>query len=312
MKFNKLKNVGLIVGISAMLTLSAFAQEKKIFDGGKIMIITKATPKPAETPALNPTSNPTVAVDTEKSNEAKPTTPVDEQAKPTETPKVVSEEEPPSLQTYVAQKPQSDEEKEILPVIQNYLAEYRLGPQDIISIEVFGQCPNYCIEGKTVPPTGKISYPLIRNGVFVAGKTVEEVQDDVRKKLDEYIIDPQVTVTLEKAQSARYSVLGKVVSPGVRIMERKISVYEAIVDSGGVLKEGDKKRVIVYSYNNRGMLEQKMVDLTEIEKGKAAPVYLQPGDQVFVPDAKFKLSLKSVFNVIQNLAPLRLLMGSPF
>ncbi len=309
MKLKKINYISFVLLAFAVFALSGFAQEKKIFDDGKIMIITKSTPKPVASPTTSPTP---IVEESEVLKETKPPTPIPAEIKPSETPEVVSVEETPKVQSYVAQKPQTEEEKEILPIYQNYLAEYRLGPQDIISIEVFGQCPNYCIEAKTVPPTGKISYPLIRNGVFVAGKTIEEVQDDVRKKLDEYIIDPQVTVTLEKAQSARYSVLGKVASPGVRIMDRKLSVYEALVDAGGVLKEGDKKRIIVYSYNNRGLLEQKTVDLTEIEKGKAPPVFLQPGDQVFVPDAKFKLSLNSVLKVLERLSPLRLLMGSPF
>ena len=32
---------------------------------------------------------------------------------------------------------------EILPYYTNYLKEYRLGPSDLISVEVFGQCPEY-------------------------------------------------------------------------------------------------------------------------------------------------------------------------
>jgi polysaccharide biosynthesis/export protein len=299
MNFNKISKLSLVLAISMMFGTSLFAQDKKIFDDGKIFIITKPTPKPND-------------MKTEIVPEVKSTPPIAVEPKPSETPEVVTETKPETVQTYVAQTPQSEEEKEILPVYQNYLSEYRLGPQDIISIEVFGQCPNYCIEGKTVPPTGKVSYPLIRNGVLVAGKTVEQVQEDVTKKLDEYIIDPQVTVTLEKAMSARYSVLGKVASPGVRIMERKVSVYEAIIDAGGVLKEGDKKRIIVFSYNTSGTLEQKMFDLTEFENGKTAMIFLQPGDQVFVPDAKFKLSVNSVLKVLERLSPLRLLLGSPF
>ncbi|HSK72739.1 MAG TPA: polysaccharide biosynthesis/export family protein, partial [Pyrinomonadaceae bacterium] len=178
----------------------------------------------------------------------------------------------------------SEEEAAILPYYNNYLKEYRLGPNDVISVEVFGQCPDYCKMSIAVPPTARISYPLIREGVMVGGKTVEEVADEITKKLDEYIIDPKVTVTLDKAMSVRYSVLGKVAAPGVRIMDRKVSIYEAIIESGGVLKEGDKKRVMIYSYDAQGRITPKAIDLTEIERGKAEMVFLSPGDQVFVPD----------------------------
>ncbi|MDQ3130615.1 MAG: polysaccharide biosynthesis/export family protein [Acidobacteriota bacterium] len=209
-------------------------------------------------------------------------------------------------------EPISQEEAEILPYYNNYLKEYRLGPNDVITVEVFGQCPDYCKTGINVPPTARISYPLIREGVMVGGKTVEQVADEITKKLDEYIIEPKVTVTLDKAMSARYSVLGKVAAPGVRVLDRKVSVYEAVVESGGVTKEGDKKRVVVYSYDGQGRISPKIVNLQEIEKGKGEMVFLNPGDQVFVPDKGFRLNVNSVLDILSKASIVRLLFGSPF
>ncbi|HEX8267654.1 MAG TPA: polysaccharide biosynthesis/export family protein [Pyrinomonadaceae bacterium] len=208
--------------------------------------------------------------------------------------------------------PTTIEEAEILPYYNNYLKEYRLGPNDIITVEVFGQCPDYCITGKTVPPTARISYPLIREGVLVGGKTVEQVADEITKKLDEYIIDPKVTVTLDKAMSARYSVLGKVAAPGVRVLDRKVSVYEAVVESGGVTKEGDKKRVVIYRYDGQGRITPKVVNLQDIEQGKGEMVFLNPGDQVFVPDKGFRLNVNTVFDILSKASIVRFLFGSPF
>jgi polysaccharide export outer membrane protein len=209
------------------------------------------------------------------------------------------------------QESASEEEASILPYYNNYLKNYRLGPEDIISVEVFAQCPNYCKTGIAIPPTAKISYPLIREGVFVGGKTVEQVAEEITKKLDEYIIDPKVTVTLERVGSARYSVLGKVASPGVRLMTRRVSIYEAIVESGGVLKNGDRKRVMIYRQSEKG-LTQIPVDLQAIERGKAEMIYLVPGDQVFIPDAGFKLSVSNVFKVLEKASLVRILFGVPF
>ncbi len=206
----------------------------------------------------------------------------------------------------------SAEESAVLPVYNNYLTEYRLGPNDVISVEVFGQCPDYCKENLTVPPTARISYPLIREGVFVGGKTVEQISDEITKKLDEYIIEPKVNVTLVKAMSARYSVLGKVATPGVRVMDRKVSLYEAIVESGGVLKDGDKKRVTLYRLDAQGRLAPQTVNLVEVERGKAEMIYLNPGDQVFVPDAGFKLNITTIFKILEKASLARLLFGSPF
>lgn len=171
---------------------------------------------------------------------------------------------------------------EILPYYTNYLKEYRLGPSDMISVEVFGQCPDYCKTGITVPPNARISYPLIREGIMVAGKTVEQVAAEITKKLDEFIIDPKVTVTLDKAMATRYAVMGNVASPGVRVMDRKISVYEAILDAGGLSKNGDRNKVFVVSYGKDQRLSRTHIDLTAMESGKADMIWLNPGDQVFV------------------------------
>lgn len=201
-------------------------------------------------------------------------------------------------------------EQSVTPYYNNYLKEYRLGPSDVISVEVFGQCPDYCIIGKTIPPNARISYPLIRESLLVAGKTVEQVADEITQKLDEFIIDPKVTVTLEKAMSTRYSVMGNVAAPGVRVMDRKVSVYEAIIESGGVTKNANKDKVYVVSFGKEGRLERKQFSLAKMESGKAEMVYLNPGDQVFVGGKGF--TIEKFFDTLGKASAARLLFGSPF
>lgn len=204
----------------------------------------------------------------------------------------------------------SSEEAAVVAYYNNYLTDYRLGPNDVIAVEVFGQCPDYCKESLTVPPTARISYPLIRGGVFVGGRTIEDIEQEITKKLDEYIIEPKVTVTLVKAMSARYSVMGKVATPGIRIMDRKVSLSEAVAEAGGVLKEGNRKKVALVRFNAQGNLTRQDVDLAAIENGKAAMIYLAPGDQVFVPGKGF--TIDTVFKALDKVSLVRLLLGSPF
>jgi polysaccharide biosynthesis/export protein len=201
-------------------------------------------------------------------------------------------------------------DEDILPYYENYLREYRLGPSDMISVEVFGQCPDYCKTGITIPPNARISYPLIREGILVAGKTVEQVAAEITKKLDEFIIDPKVTVTLDRAMATRYSVMGNVAAPGVRVMDRRVSVYEAILESGGVTKNGDRNKVYIVSYAKDGRLSRKMVSLAQMESGKSEMVYLSPGDQVFVSGKGF--TIEKVFDVLGRASAARMLFGVPF
>lgn len=183
---------------------------------------------------------------------------------------------------------QMSEEAAINPYYNNFFSTYRLGPEDIISVEVFNQ-ERYSRKGITVPPSGRISLSLIPGGVFVNGKTVDEVAEIIKKKYDEYIIEPQVTVSLDKASSYRYSVIGDVLQPGIRLMNHRMTVTEAIAEAGGVLPTGDKSKVLVLRRQTDGMLASIPVNVSQIYKGKAADTtYLVPGDQIIVPGNKLK------------------------
>jgi protein involved in polysaccharide export with SLBB domain len=183
---------------------------------------------------------------------------------------------------------QLSEEAAITPYYNNFFSTYRLGPEDIISVEVFNQ-DRYSRKGIVVPPSGRISLSLIPGGVFVNGKTVEEVAQIITKKYDEYIIDPQVTVSLDKASSYRYSVVGDVGQPGVRLMSHRMTVTEALAEAGGVLSTGDRSKVYVLRRQQTGVMAPILVNVSAIYKGKLADdVYLVPGDQIVVPGNKMK------------------------
>jgi polysaccharide export outer membrane protein len=183
---------------------------------------------------------------------------------------------------------QMSEEAAVNPFYNNFFSTYRLGPEDVISVDVFNQ-ERYSRKNITVPPSGRVSLSLIPGGVFVNGKTVDEVSEFIKKKYDEYIIDPQVTVSLEKAASYRYSVIGDVGQPGIRLMNHRMTVTEAIAEAGGVLNTGSKSKIVVLRRQSTGVLAQIPVNLDSIYKGKAADnVYLVPGDQIVVPGNKLK------------------------
>ena len=183
---------------------------------------------------------------------------------------------------------QASEEAAVVPYYNNFFNTYRLGPEDVISVSVFGQ-DRYSRAGITIPPSGRISLALIPGGVFVNGKTVEEVAEIVRKRYDEYIIDPQVSVSLDKASSYRYSVIGDVGQPGIRMMTHRMTVTEALGEAGGVLSTGNRSKIVVLRRQADGNLMPIAVNVSAIYKGKAPDTtYLVPGDQVIVPGNKLK------------------------
>jgi len=222
---------------------------------------------------------------------------------------------PASRSTAAANTPKQDTGAErdaaddVLPIYNQYLLEYRLGPGDIISVEVFGQCPDYCRVNVPVPPTARLSFPLIKEGLMVAGLTVEQVAAEITKRLDEYIIDPNVTVTLNKVVSSRFSVMGNVAQPGVKVMDRKVSLYDAVQDAGGIGPNGDRKKIFIMNFNKEGRLAKRQVDFQAIEQGRADMVYLSPGDQVFVGGKGF--TFKKLLLVMTRASSAAALFGVP-
>ena len=203
---------------------------------------------------------------------------------------------------------QPSEEADIVPYYNNFFNTYRLGPEDIITVSVFGQ-DRYSRSGITIPPSGRISLALIPGGIFVNGKTVDEVAEVIKKRYDEYIIDPQVDVSLDKASSYRYSVIGDVAQPGIRLMNRRMTVTEALGEAGGVLQTGDRSRVVVLRRQPDGNLKPIPVNVSAIYKGKAPDVtYLVPGDQVIVPGNKLK-SFQKVMSFFPILSFARIFTG---
>lgn len=194
---------------------------------------------------------------------------------------------------------QASEEAAIVPYYNNFFNTYRIGPEDVISVSVFGQ-DRYSRSGIIVPPSGRISLALIPGGVFVNGKTVDEVAQLITKSYDEYIIDPQVSVSLDKASSYRYSVIGDVAQPGIRLMNRRLTVTEALGEAGGVLQTGDRSKIVVLRRQADGNLTPIAVNVSAIYKGKAPDLtYLVPGDQILVPGNKFK-----TFQKVMTLFPI--------
>lgn len=205
-------------------------------------------------------------------------------------------------------QPASEEEAKVAALYNDFFTTYRLGPEDVISVKVFGQ-ERYSRDNITIPPNGRISLVLIPGGVVVKGKTVEEVAEIIRQKYDEFIINPDVNVYLEKAMSYRYSILGDVAQPGIRPLSRQMTVREALAEAGGVLSTGDSSKVSVLRKQPDGTPAIIKVNIKKIMQGKLADdAYLQPGDQVYVPGNRMK-KLKPIFDMLPILSFARIFTG---
>jgi polysaccharide biosynthesis/export protein len=158
---------------------------------------------------------------------------------------------------------------------------YLLGPEDALEISVWKE-PDLTKQ-LVVRPDGKITYPLIGE-VQASGRTVEQLKDDISKRLEKYVTDAHVTVILLKAQNYRIYVTGKVNKPGDYMVGKPVNVMQAISMAGGltpfaspgsimVLRTtGGKEVVFPFNYKDvaHGLL---------LEQNRT----LMPGDVVVVP-----------------------------
>ena len=110
-------------------------------------------------------------------------------------------------------------------------ADYRIGPLDELAVEVFG-APDLKRDGE-VDGAGNISLPLVGN-VAVGGKTPQEAGLVIANALrGKYLKDPQVTITIVKANPRTFTVDGAVTQPGVYPVTGRMTLQQAIASARG-------------------------------------------------------------------------------
>ena len=320
----KLLTQTLLLAITLVVGASVFAQsptnatrQRKATPNGAAQTATEVKPSNDPVAAGAATDDKTqkkAEASSKTTSDAKPfsdPTPVPEPPSDKNGNKNKTQSKPATEVTADAQTNRTDPSSEEAAIVQNYnnfFTTYRLGPEDVISVTVFGQ-DRYSKQGIKIPPSGRISLALIPDGIFVNGKTVDHVAELIKKRYDEYIIDPQVSVSLDQAGSYRYSVVGDVGQPGIRLMTRRLSVSEAIAEAGGVLQTGNRKKIVVLRKQANGSLAQIPVNLSAIYSGQAPDsIYLVPGDQVIVPGNTLK-KLQTIMGFTQVLTFARLFTG---
>lgn len=158
--------------------------------------------------------------------------------------------------------------------------DYRLGPEDILEISIWRE------EGLKkevlIRPDGGISFPLIGE-LRASGKTVEELRDEIAKRIEKFIPEPTVSVALLKV-SGRIYVVGRVNKPGDFPVGRNVDVLQALSMAGGLTpfasendikvmrREGDKQVILPFEY-------VRVVRGEKLEQN----VILRSGDVVVVP-----------------------------
>ena len=160
---------------------------------------------------------------------------------------------------------------------------FRIRPGDVLQITVWKEDG---LDRETlVLPDGFITFPLI--GTLRAyGLSLPTLQTQITEKLKAFIPDANVTVTVKAPLGHTVSVLGQVAKPGELMIGRRMSVMQALSQSGGLTPFASEGKIIVIR-TIKGKKTSIEFPYDSIAKGRELDkdIDLMPGDVVFVPTA---------------------------
>ena len=159
--------------------------------------------------------------------------------------------------------------------------EYRIGPEDVLHISVWKE--EDLDREVLVRPDGGISFPLAGD-LQVSGRTPIEVQDEIRSRLQRYVPDAEVTVSIEKVSGYTIFVLGEVEEPGQFTLGRYVDVVQALTLSGGFTPYANKRSIQILRRQDGREVTYKF-DFRSVSRGRNLDqnILLQSGDVVLVP-----------------------------
>ena len=160
--------------------------------------------------------------------------------------------------------------------------EYRIGPGDALSIEVWKDPALTRLV--TVLPDGKISFPLI--GELSAGdRTVAELKKEIESKITRFVPDSPLTVEVRQVNSLHIYVLGRVNAPGRFVLTSNVTVLQALAIAGGPNTFANRSQIRILRQEGGKTVRSPAFDYDEVTAGKHLEmnVLLRRGDVIYVP-----------------------------
>ena len=158
---------------------------------------------------------------------------------------------------------------------------YRIQPGDILEISVWKD--EALLRTVLVRPDGGLSFPLVGD-IQAAGMSVDELRLAVSEKLETYIPDPVVTVSIQQLNGNKIYVIGKVQRPGEFLANRYMDVVQALSVAGGMTPYAAANKIKILRRES-GKLSSIPFRYGDIEKGEDLEqnIILMSGDVVVVP-----------------------------
>lgn len=164
---------------------------------------------------------------------------------------------------------------------------YRIGATDVLFITVWDH-PELTVpagtlgdaSGRTVRPDGMIFYPYVGN-VKAAGKTLDELREEITAKLSRYVDKPQVDVSIIRFNSQQVLVSGAFIRTlPISLTSHPLRLLEAVGNAGVNITDADLSSL---SLNRDGKSHKLDINSLTREPSDIHKIFLKDGDSIHLP-----------------------------
>ena len=159
---------------------------------------------------------------------------------------------------------------------------YMVQPGDLLEISVWRE--EDLQRQVLVRPDGAFSFPLAGD-IVATGKTVPELREEIASKLETYIPDLVVTVTVTEIRGNKIYVIGQVNDPGEFIVNPRVDVMQALSMAGGTTAFAALDDIMILRRDGSGRQQAIPFEYKDVERGRSLEqnIVLSSGDVVVVP-----------------------------
>ena len=173
------------------------------------------------------------------------------------------------------------------------LYDAKILPKDMLTITVNTQTPEAALPfnlavSNVINPTGQLS----SGAGSLQGYLVDNdgnINFPIVKKISPYLSKTETPVVTVRMSSYHVTVLGEVNKPGVvAVTTEKMSIMEALAESGDLTIYGKRDNVILIRESETGQKEYHIINLNDANVFNSPYYYLQQNDIVYVEPNKAK------------------------